>query len=65
MFDLDRKIGPMRLRGWGLLANFAFNATALYGLAGVLGGSGGLLPLIGGVAGTVLCIAVLATPSRD
>lgn len=64
MIDLERKIGPLRLRAWGLVANFGFNALGLYGLAGVMTGNGGLLPLVVGGLGTLGCIALLAVPSR-
>tara|TARA_R110000787_G_scaffold107484_1_gene215409 strand:- start:173 stop:352 length:180 start_codon:yes stop_codon:yes gene_type:complete len=33
---IDRPLGPMRIRAWGLLANMGANATALYGLQQVI-----------------------------
>jgi hypothetical protein len=61
---LDRPLGPMRVRAWGLLANMLANGVALYGLQSVLrDGSGqGILAL--GVVASVGLIAVLAVPSR-
>ncbi len=29
---IDRPLGAIRIRAWGLLANMGANATALYGL---------------------------------
>jgi len=64
MIDLERQVGPLSLRAWGLVVNFAFNATALWGLSHVVRGAGGTAPLAIGVIGTVLCLAVLAKPSN-
>ncbi len=64
MIDLERKLGPMRLRAWGLVINFAANVTALYGLSLVLGGRDGWTWLVTGIIGTVLCIAILALPDQ-
>ncbi|MEQ8263345.1 hypothetical protein [Pseudohaliea sp.] len=64
-FFLERRLGPIRLRAWGLLLNFLMNAVALTGLALWLAGrSGPLLMLLGG-AGTVACVLTLALPDRD
>ena len=65
MIDLERKYGPMRLRAWGLVANFVTNIIALYGLSLVLGGRGGWFWLLTGVIATVLCLAILAQPVQD
>ncbi len=63
MPDMDRRLGPWRLRVWGLALNFVGNALALFGVARVMrGGSAWLLAT--GILITVLCIAALATPSR-
>ena len=63
MIDPDRRLGPWRLRSWGLVVNFVGNAMALFGMvAFVERGSIGLLAA--GVAITALCVAVLAIPSR-
>lgn len=63
---LDRKLGPMRIRAWGLMVNFAFNAMALVGLAYTLrSGSGVTTLLVVGAVGTVSTIALLAVPDRE
>jgi len=64
MIDLERRLGPLSVRAWGLVLNFAFNATALWGLSHLVRGAGGTIALTIGVLGTALCLAVLATPSR-
>jgi hypothetical protein len=64
MIDVDRKIGPLRLRAWGLVVNFFANAAALVGLAQVMGGGNGWPLLIGGAAVTALCLGVCAIPAR-
>lgn len=65
MIGLERRLGPMRLRAWGLAANFLANLVGLYGLSRVLAGSGGWFPLYAGALGTVICIAVLARPAGN
>lgn len=62
--DLDRKAGPLTVRAWGLVLNFAFNALLLLGLARVLRSAGGEALLALGGAGTLACLLVLARPSR-
>lgn len=64
-FDIDRRLGPLRLRAWFLVANFVCNALALYGLSRVLVTGGGTVILAVGVVGTIVCLAVLSQPSRD
>lgn len=64
MIDLEKKLGPMRLRAWGLLANFLANVIALYGLSAVLGDRGGVYWLASGVIGTLVCLAILSRPAR-
>ena len=64
MIDVDRKIGPMRLRAWGLVVNLFANAAALYGLSLVLADRPGWPLLIGGAAVTALCMGVCAIPAR-
>ena len=64
-FDIDRRLGPLRLRAWFLIVNFVCNALALYGLSRVLVADGGVGILAVGVAGTIVCLAVLSQPSRD
>ena len=63
MINLERKIGPMRIRAWGLVLNMIANAIALYGLSRVLTGQGGWPMLILGVVLTVICIGVCAKPA--
>lgn len=62
--DLDAKLGPLTVRAWGLILNFGFNALALYGLSAMVRGTGGEALLALGVVGTVVCLLVLARPSR-
>jgi len=61
---LDRPLGPMRIRAWGLVVNFLANALALYGLALFLREGAGLAPLITGLALTAMLLLILAVPSR-
>jgi len=65
MIDLERRLGPLSLRAWGLVANFVFNGVALWGLSHLLRGEGGLAPLVIGVGGTLGCLALVAIPSRE
>jgi len=63
MLDMDRKLGPWRLRVWGLALNLLGNAIALFGIVRVVrGGSPWLLVL--GAAVTIVCVAALALPAR-
>ena len=64
MIDLEQKLGPMRLRAWGLLVNLAANVVLLYGLAQVIAGRGGWGWLAAGAVVTVICILTLAQPVR-
>lgn len=64
MIDLDRRLGPWSARVWGLIANLAANALALYGLAGYLRDGSHLAYLLVGSAATVACVLVLAMPGR-
>jgi len=61
---LDRPLGPLRVRGWGLLGNFIANAVALYGLASYLQSGTGVVSMVLGGGLTVLFLLVLATPAR-
>jgi hypothetical protein len=65
MIDLERRYGLFSVRVWGLIVNLLANASALYGAARLLRDGSGLGFLVGGVVGTVVCIAVLAIPSRS
>ncbi|MEQ9463306.1 MAG: hypothetical protein RJQ10_06570 [Haliea sp.] len=61
---IDRPLGPMRIRAWGLLANMGANATALYGLQQVLRDGSGQVTLAVGVILSLVLIALIAVPSR-
>jgi len=61
---LDRPLGPMRIRAWGLVLNFLANALALYGLALFLGDGSGVVPLVSGLSLTAGLLLILAVPSR-
>lgn len=61
---LDRRYGPWSGRVWGLIVNFAANAAALYGAAGVLRDGSRLPLLIVGAAVTAACVTLLAAPNR-
>jgi hypothetical protein len=63
MIDIDRRYGPLSGRVWGLIANLAANALALYGLVGFLRDGTHLVSLTVGIAATVTCVLVLAKPS--
>ena len=63
-FDIDRRLGPMRLRAWFLVANFLFNALALYGLTRLMVAGEGVGLLVAGILGTLACLAVLSQPNR-
>ena len=62
-FDIDRKVGGMRIRGWILVVNFIFNAIAMYGLSRVMVQGTGWPVLTAGVLGTVVCLYFLTQPS--
>ena len=61
-FDIDRRVGPMRLRAWFLIVNFLFNALALYGLSRLMVAGEGVGLLVVGILGTLGCLAVLSQP---
>ena len=62
-FDIDRRVGPIRLRAWFLVGNFGFNALALYGLSRLMVEGSGVGMLIVGVLGTLGWLAALSQPS--
>ena len=64
MIDLDRRYGIWPLRVWGLIVNLMANALALYGLVGFVRDGTHLVPLVLGAIVTLVCVLVLATPSR-
>ena len=61
---IDRPLGPMRIRAWGLLANMGANATALYGLQQVLRDGSGQVTLAVGVVLSLVLVALIAVPSK-
>ncbi len=65
MINLEKKVGPLRLRAWGLVVNMLANAMALFGLSQVLTGQGGWPLLVLGAALTVACIAICARPAES
>ena len=65
MIDLERRLGPLPARAWGLILNFIGNALAIYGALGVLR-DGSRWPFLAiGLGLTVLCILLLAKPSGN
>ncbi|MEM7570869.1 MAG: hypothetical protein AAF337_13840 [Pseudomonadota bacterium] len=60
---LERKLGPFRLRVWGLVLNFAANVAALYGLTQYLNDGGGLGFLVPGALITLAMIILLSKPA--
>ena len=65
MIDLEKNVGPFRIRAWGLIVNLIANAAALYGLTLVLRDGSGWPILLAGSAVTVLCMGVCAIPVRS
>ncbi len=64
MINLEKKIGPLKLRAWGLIINFIANAVALYGLAIYFNESGSAFTMILGISLTVITILVVSIPSQ-
>jgi len=64
-FDIDKKLGPMRLRAWFLVVNFLFNAVALYGLSRVMVVGEGVGIIVVGALGTIGCLIVLSQPNQS
>ena len=65
MINLEKKLGPLRLRAYGLGVNFCANVLALYGLSRVLSDMGGKTLLIAGLVLSAICLAILSTPAND
>jgi hypothetical protein len=63
MIDIDRRYGHFSGRVWGLIANLAANALALYGLVGFLRDGTHLVHLTVGLVCTVTCVLILSKPS--
>ncbi|MFV1988626.1 MAG: hypothetical protein ACC682_15235 [Gemmatimonadota bacterium] len=61
MLDMDRKIGPWRLRVWGLVLNFVGNVIALFGIVRLVQGGSAFLLIIGASL-TLVCSLTLAIP---
>jgi hypothetical protein len=55
----------MRLRAWGLVANFAANSVFLFGLSRVMRGESGLAWIGAGAVSTLLILAVIAVPDKQ
>ena len=64
MIDLDGRLGPLPLRVWGLILNFIGNALAVYGAIGFFQDGSRLPMLIVGVGLTIICLLILANPSK-
>ena len=64
MLDIDKKLGPLSLRIWGLILNFIGNFIALYGAAQFFKGASGPGLMIIGIIITLVCILVLAIPQK-
>lgn len=62
MINLDRRLGPLPLRAWGLIVNFIGNALAIYGAIGIIRDGSRLPILIIGAGLTVFCLLLLAKP---
>ena len=62
---LETKIGPFRLRAWGLLANFVANALALFGLAEAVNGANGHPALFTGCLVSFAMLVILSSPAKD
>ena len=64
MIDLEGRLGPLSVRAWGLILNFIGNALAVYGAIGFIQDGSRLLILIIGAGLTIVCLLVLAKPSK-
>ena len=64
IINLEKKLGPMRLRAWVLILNMIANAIALYGLSQVLAVQGGWFLLTTGSLLTIVCICICARPAE-
>ena len=63
MIDPDRRLGPWRIRAWGLVVNLLGNALSLVGMVRfVEEGTWGMMAT--GVLVTALCLGVLAVPAK-
>ncbi len=64
MIELDGGLGFLPVRAWGLILNFIGNALAVYGAIGFMQDGSRLPILVIGAGLTVICLLVLAKPSR-
>jgi hypothetical protein len=64
MIDLDGRLGPLPVRAWGLILNFIGNALAVYGAIGYIQDGSRLPFLVIGGGLTLICLLVLAKPSK-
>jgi hypothetical protein len=64
MIDLDGRLGPLSVRAWGLILNFIGNALAVFGAIGFIQDGSRLPILIIGAGMTIVCLLVLAKPSK-
>lgn len=62
MIDIDRKWGGVRLRAWGLLANFIANTGFLIGLSRIVRGEDGTFLVAVGAISTLIILAIIAVP---
>ncbi len=62
--NIDKKLGPLSLRIWGLILNFIANFVALYGAAQFFKGNTGPGLMILGIIITIACILILAIPQK-
>jgi len=64
MIDMDRRYGRWPLRVWGLIVNLLGNGLAIYGVLGWIQDGSRLPHLIFGAGLTIICILLLAQPSK-
>ena len=62
---LDKKIGPLTGRCWGLFVNFFANAVAIHGAVQYSIRGGSPVEMYLGIAVTVVVCLIVAIPSKD
>ncbi|MBI2834940.1 MAG: hypothetical protein HYX76_11005 [Acidobacteria bacterium] len=62
--ELERTIGPLRLRVWILVVNLVANALLLHGAVRYASDGTNLVELVAGATMTSVCIMLLALPSK-
>ena len=65
MIDLNGRLWLLPVRAWGLILNFIGNALAIYGAIGFIRDGSRLSILIIGAGLTLVCLLVLAIPSKS